>query len=369
MPTGIIPNMSLAFTLKWVPAFSLFLVLLFVAFKKYTVGIYHPQEQAIAIALVTLAIVFYLSMGLIWLVRKVVPIDGWGLNGLPYIAGILTALMTLVLPSGSLFNFKFGDLLRFPAMTVLLLPDRIVSSPGERGYRARLVERKRIAEILRNETDAVVAVLKEKPLKLIDMTPGTSEISLVATAIENDKLDIAKHWIERGAKIDDESHVLAAAAAKGDVDVIRYLLQLKAGPVVGRPYNYRTLPIWQASRAGKSEASNLLIEASKALDPSYVDYLFLISVQSCVPRLAHEALRHGANHKSVTEFGPHFLYSVARYCHTSETAPSFEDFVRLAQKLEIDFKASDQYGQTISQYLSNSDSWKFEVFRRLGLAK
>lgn len=364
--------MSLDFTLKWAPALGLLVVLLFVGFREYTsaVGFSNPTEQSIAIALATFALFFYFLTGLVWLIRQAAPVNGWMTIGLPYLLGIATATLSLVLPSGSLFNFKAGDYIRLPGMiTVMVLPARIVSSPEERGYRARQIERKRIAEILKTETDAAVAVLKDKPMKLIDMTPGTEEFSLVAVAIKNDKLDIAKHWIDRGAKLDDESRVLAAAAVKGNVDVIRYLLQKKAGPVVGRPHNYRTLPIWQASKAGKSEASNLLIETAKAQDPSYADYLFLISVNSCEPKLAHEALRHGANHKSVTEFGPHFLYSVVRACHTSETAPQFEEFFRLAQTLGIDFNASDQYGQTITQYLSNSNSWKLDVIRRLGLTK
>lgn len=373
MPTGIIDYMSLAFTLKWAPGLCLLLLLLFVAVREYSSSSGFPTEgqtYTFAIALATFVIAFYLFVALVWLARKISPFESvWLTTALGYFFGISAALLTVFMPSGSVFNLKTGDLLRLPAMTVLIIPSRIVSSPGERGFRARQVERKRIAEILKTGPEEDIEVLKDKPMKLIDMTPGREEFSLVAVAIKYDKLDIAKHWIERGAKVDEESQVLAAAAAKGDVDVIRYLLQKKAEPVVGRPYSYYALPIWQASRAGKSEVVNLLIEAAKELDASYVDYLFQISVKSCEPKLAHEVLKHGANHKSVNEFVPHFLFSVALYCHGEESAPQLEDFFRLAQKLGVDFKAVDQYGQTIEQYLAKSEPWKLEVFRKLGLGK
>ena len=365
--------MSIAFTLKWAPGLCLLLLLLFVAFREYSSSSgFPPEGQAytIAIALATFVIAFYLFVALVWLARKIIPFESvWLTTALSYFLGITAAVLTVVMPSGSIFNFKAGDLLRLPAMTILIVPSRIGTSPGERGFRARQVERKKIAEILKAGTAEDIEALKDKPMKLIDMTPGTEEFSLVAVAIKYDKLEIAKHWIERGAKLDDESQVLVTAAAKGDVDVIRYLLKKKAEPVVGRPYSYYALPIWQASRAGKSEVVNLLIEAAKALDPSYVDYLFQISVKSCEPKLAHEVLKHGANHKSVNELVPHFLFSVALYCHGEESAPQLEDFFRLAQKLGIDFKAVDQHGHTIEQDLANSEPWKLEVFRKLGLGK
>jgi len=381
MPTGIIVSMGLDFTLKWAPALCFLLVIVYVAFKEYTSGLGFHQTRylAAAIAVVTFVIAFYLFVGLVWLVRQFAPNDGlltlgWLTLGLPYLLSTLVAVLTVLLPSGSVFNFRTGDLLRLPAMAVLLFPSRIVSSPTERGYRARLAERLKIAESLNaDRTDETASVfgedLKEKPLSLIDKAPGVDEVSLVAVAIKSGKLEIAKHWIERGAVLDEGSRVLAAAAANGDIEFIKDLLSRKAQPVAGRPFNFRTLPVWQAYKAAKPEVLIFLIQAAKAQDPKYPDYLFQISVQACESELASEALRHGANHKSVTDFGPHFLFSVARSCSSIESAKRFEEFVRLAQKLEVDFQATDASGKSISQYLENSDSWKLDVLLRLGVTK
>lgn len=353
------------------PAFCLFLILLFVAFREYTssTGISHPRQQAIAIALVTLAITFYLVMGLVWIMGLIVPTDGWAQLGLPYLAAIAVSSLSLILPSGSVFSFKVGDLVRLPAMIVLDLPTRIVSSPVERGYRARERERQKIAESLKSEPESALALIKEKPMTLIDRAPGTAEVSLVAVAIKYDKFGIARHWIDRGAKLDDESRVLASAAAKGNLELINDLLKKKAEPIVDRPFNFRTLPIWQAFKTGNSEATKLLIETAKNQDPSYPDYLFQISVQSCEPRLAHEALRYGASPNLVNEFGPNFLFTVSRYCHTIESAPQFEEFFSIAKQLAINFQATNQQGQTILQYLAGSEPWKLEVARRFDVAR
>lgn len=381
MPTGIIVCMGLDFTLKWAPAACFLLVIVYVGFKEYTssLGFHQTRQLAAAIAVVTFVIAFYLLVGLVWLARQFAPNVGWQnlgwlTLGLPYLVSALVALLTLVLPSGSVFNFKTGDLLRLPATAVLLLPSRVVSSPTERGFRARRVERLKMVESLKSngaeEIDSYSGeTLKEKPLSLIDKAPGTDEISLVAVAIKYGKLEIAKHWIDRGALMDEGSRVLAAAAARGDLDLIKDLLSRNAEPVAGRPYNFRTLPIFQAYKAAKSEALSFLIQAAKAQDPNYADYLFQISIQACESELANEALRHGANHKSVNEFGPHFLFSVARFCHSVESAKQFEEFFRLALKLEVDFKAPDQYGKTIVQYLDSSDSWKLDIIRKIGVTK
>ncbi len=216
-------------------------------------------------------------------------------TALAYFFGMSAALLTVVMPAGSVFNFKAGDLLRLPAMAVLVLPSRIVSSPAERGYRARQLERQKIAERLKEAIVPNIDELKAKPMALIDMLPSTHEVSLVSIAIKNEKLDIAKHWIERGAKLDEQSSVLAVASVKGDLDFLNYLLLRKAEPVAGRSFVYRTLPIWQAYKAGKNENANFLIEKAKLQDPSYPDYLFQIAVQSCESQLADEALRHGAS--------------------------------------------------------------------------
>jgi hypothetical protein len=71
----------------------------------------------------------------------------------------------------------------------------------------------------------------------------------------------------------------------------------------------------------------------------------------------------------MNEFGPHFLFSVARSCHSVEYAQQFEHFVRLAQKVGVDFKAPDQYGKTIGQYLENSEPWKLEVARKFNVTR
>lgn len=381
MPTGIIDGMGLDFTLKWAPAVCFLLVIVSVGFREYTssLGFHQTRHVSAAIAVVTFVIVFYLLVGLVWLVRHFAPNDGWQTPGwltfgLPYLVSALVALLTLVLPSGSVFNFKTGDLLRLPAKAVLLLPSRIVSSPTERGYRARRAERLKIAESLKGgPTDKTAFVfgeaLKEKPLSLVDKAPGVDEVSLVAIAIKYGELEIAKHWIDRGAMLDEDSRVLAAAAARGDLDLIKDLLSRHAEPLAGRPYNYRTLPVWQAFKAAKPEALNFLIQAAKDQDPNYPDYLFQISIQACESELANEALRHGANHKSVNEFGPHFLFSVARSCHSVESAKQFEEFFRLAQRLEVDLKAPDQSGKTILQYLDSSDTWKLDIIRKIGVTK
>jgi hypothetical protein len=376
MPTGIIDCMGLDFTLKWAPAVCFLLLIVYVGFKEYTssIGFHQARHFAAAIAVVTFVLVFYLFFGLLWLVRQVAPIEYWVAIGIPYLASAATALLTLVLPTGSVFNPKPGDLLRLPAMAVLVIPSRVVSSPGERGYRARRLERQRIAETLKSEingetNDVLIKELKEKPMVLVDMVPSTDEVSLVAVAIKYGKLDIAKHWIDRGANLNESSRVLASAAATGNLELVKYLMARKAEPIAGRPFNFRTLPVWQAFKAGKSEMLNFLIETAKAQDPNYPDYVFQISIKACESELANEALRHGANHKSVNEFGPHFLFSVARSCHSVESAKQFEDFFRLAQKLEVDFKAPDQYGKTIAQYLDSSDSWKLDIIRKIGVTK
>jgi len=92
---------------------------------------------------------------------------------------------------------------------------------------------------------------------------------LIVLAVAARSLDVVKLLIENGARPDDKSRkdettALTLAAANGDLDIVTYLLDHKAG--INEPGELRETALIKAARFQRAEVVKLLVERGADLD-------------------------------------------------------------------------------------------------------
>ncbi len=369
--------------LKVLPLTMVCIVLLRIAFRKYSGGSsWSEGESSVAnlidVGVISFGIWFYVLLLGTWFLRGLQRTADYSSVGYILLFSIAIALASAVTPAGGVFRPHVGFILKLPAWFLMSLAENSVAGPGERIRKWRSAERARLVESLaRGSPHNDFAQIEKLPLEMINGTDGENEVSLVAVAIQNNQVDLAKSWIARGAKVDEGSLVLYTAAGSGDLNLLKSLVELGAGPTATRGARN---PIWNAFVSGQRVNFLYLAELARKQDPEYPEHLFWMAIMFCNASLAQEALKLGANPLQIKSgrhpfdlhrYEPNFLFTVvAHFERAGEGATSektidlkknLAGFFKLAKQLGVDFNAKNSHAKTIFELLEEKPSWMKET--------
>lgn len=354
-----------------------------IAFRKYSGGSSWSESESsvpnlIYVGVISFGIWFYVLLLGTWSLQRFQRTADYSSVGYILLFSIAIGLASALAPAGGVFRPNIGFILKLPAWFLMSLAENSVASPAERIRKARAAERARLVESLaRGSPHNDFAQIEKLPLEMIDGTDGENEVSLVAVAIQNNHVGLAKSWIARGAKIDEESLVLYSAAGAGDLNLIKSLVELGAGPIATRGTRN---PIWKAFASGQRESFLYLAELARKQDPEYPEHLFWMAIMFCNTSLAQEALKLGANPlqgKSerypfdIHRYEPNFLFTVVTHFEragegatsekTIDLKKNLAGFFKLAKQLGVDFNAKNSQAKTIFELLEEKPSWMKET--------